>query len=173
MIRSLIKLGLLVLAAVLVYNYFFGTNEEQAQSREVFKKTGDAVGAAWNLLRSEKQKFDTGKYDKVLDQLGNAYKAVRERAQYVDEKVIKRLDDLERRKASLQQQLDSIQSDDQSLRDIPPTPSTKKGIKPGSSTDSAQNAKAADQQRRKETLQRELDSLIQDTDALLKQAQEK
>lgn len=169
MIRSLIKLGLLVLAAILVYNYFFGTSEEKTQSREVFKKTGDALGAAWNIVKSEKQKFDSGKYDKVLDQLGNAYKAVRERAQYVDDKVIKRLDELERRKASLQQQLDSIQSGDQSLLETAP-PSNKKGVK---ATDSTQSAKAADQERRKEALQRELDSLIRDTDALLKQAQEK
>jgi len=173
MIRTIIKLGLLLLAAILVYNYFFGTSEEKAQSKEVFKKTGDALGAAWSLIKTEKQKFDTGKYDKVLDQLGNAYKAVRERAKYVDEKVLSRLDELERRKASLEQQLDSIESGDQSLRETAPQPAPKKGLKPAAKTDSTQSAKAADQQRRKEALQRELDKLIRDTDALLKQAQEK
>lgn len=154
MIRSLIKLGLILIAGILVYNYFFGTNEEKAQSKEVFKKTGDAVGAAWNLLKSEKQKFDSGKYDKVLDQLGNAYRAVRERAEYLDEKVIKRLDELEKRKSALQDQLDAIDKADQS----PPAGN--------------QASKSADQDRRKEQLQRQLDSLVKDTDALLKQAQE-
>lgn len=168
MIRSLIKLGLFLLAAILVYNYFFGTNEEKTQSREVFKKTGDAIGAAWNLLKSEKQKFDSGKYDKVLDQLSGAYKAVRERAQYVDEKILKRLDNLEARKQKLEKELESIQEGDAQSA-APPTPGKK-----GSKTDAAaqQNAKAADQQRRKEELQRQLDSLMRDTDALLKEAQE-
>lgn len=169
MIRSLIKIGLLLLAGILVYNYFFGTSEEKAQSREVFKKTGDALGSAWNLLKSEKQKFDAGKYDKVLDQLGSAYKSVRERAKYVDEKVIKRLDELEQRKASLEQQLDSIQTGEQDLLNAPP-PSGRKGLK--STPDTATSTKQADQQRRKEALQRELDQLIRDTDALLKSAQE-
>ncbi|MBK6930173.1 MAG: hypothetical protein IPH12_04655 [Saprospirales bacterium] len=162
--RSLIKLALLLLAAILVYNYFFGTSEEKTQSKEVFKKTGDALGAAWNILKSEKQKFDAGKYDRVLDQLGGAYKAIRERAQYVDEKVLRRLDELERRKATLEQQLDSLEA-----QPAPP-PTRKKGMKSDAGDTTA--AKQADQQRRKEALQRELDKLIQDTDALLKQAQE-
>lgn len=163
MIRSLIKLGLLLVAAILVYNYFFGTSEEKAQSKEVFKKTGDAVGAAWNLLKAEKQKFDSGKYDKVLDQLGNAYRAVRERAEYVDEKVLRRLDELERRKASLQQQLDAIEQEEQA----PPPPAPKKGKKP----DETLSSKSADQERRKAELQRSLDSLIRDTEQMLKEAQ--
>ncbi|MCB0531943.1 MAG: hypothetical protein H6574_02510 [Lewinellaceae bacterium] len=156
MIRSLIKLGLLLLAGILVYNYFWGTTEEKAQSKEVFKKTGDALGAAWNLLKSEKEKFDAGKYDKVLDQLGNAYKAIRNQAKNVDEKVLKRLDELEQRKSSLEQELGAIESDEKAS-------STGNG-------DAA--AKSADQQRRKESLQRQLDSLIRDTDALLKEAQQ-
>ena len=162
MIRSLIKLGLILVAGILVYNYFFGTSEEKAQSKEVFKKTGDALGAAWNLLKTEKQKFDSGKYDTVLDQLGNAYRAVRERAEYVDEKVLQRLDDLERRKASLQKQLDAIEQEEQA-----PAPAPKKGIK----TDQTQTSKAADQERRKAELQRALDSLVRDTETLLEQAQ--
>lgn len=156
MIRSLIKLGLLLVAGILVYNYFFGTTEEKSQSKEVFKKTGDAVGAAWNLLKSEKQKFDAGKYDKVLDQLDGAYRVVRKQAQYLDEKVLSRLDDLENRKASLQKELDAIEKEDAKQQGDP-----------------NQASKAADQDRRKQDLQRSLDSLIRDTDALLKQAQEK
>ena len=162
MIKSLIKLGLLLVAGILVYNYFFGTSEEQAQSKEVFKKTGDAVGAAWNLMKSEKQKFDHGKYDKVLDQLGNAYREVRERAKYVDEKVLRRLDDLEKRKADLQEELDAIEQNEPG-----PAPAGKTGGK----TDATQASKAADQSRRKLELQKALDSLIRDTDSLLKQAQ--
>ncbi|MCC6280063.1 MAG: hypothetical protein IT262_05670 [Saprospiraceae bacterium] len=166
---TLIKLGLFLLVGILVYNRFFGTNEEQQQSKEVFKKTGDALGAAWNMLKSEKQKFDGGKYDKVLDQLGSAYRAVRSRAQYVDEKVLQRLDDLERRKASLEEQLDSIQDADAA----PSPPPTKKGAKADAKAEQIKAGKAADQQRRKEALQRELDELMKDTDQLLKEAQEK
>lgn len=167
MIGKLVKLGLFLLAGILVYNYFFGTSEEKAQSKEVFKKTGAAIGSAWDLLKSEKSKFDSGKYDKVLEQLGAAYKSVRDQAKYVDEKVIKRLDDLEQRKASLEQQLDSIDMEERAIEDAP---KPKKGLR--STATETNKAKAADQQRRKEKLQRQLDDLIHDTENLLKQAQE-
>jgi hypothetical protein len=167
MIRSLLKLGLFLVAGILVYNYFFGTSEEKAQSREVFKKTGDAVGAAWGLLKSEKAKFDSGKYDGVMDKLGGAYEAVRSRAQYVDEKVIKRLDELERRKKALEEELNNIEGEPQ------PAPAPKKGVKIDPKAEQQTQAKAADQQRRREKLERDLESLVRDTDNLLKSAQEK
>ena len=94
MIRFLIKIGLVLVIGILVYNRFFGDDQEKEQAKEVFKKTGDAVGSAWNLLKSEKQKFDAGKYDRVLDQLGGAYQTVRRSAKYLDENVLQRLDDL-------------------------------------------------------------------------------
>lgn len=165
---KLIKIALFLVAGILIYNYFFGTSEEKQQSKEVFKKTGDALGAAWNILKSEKQKFDAGKYDKVLGQLGDAYKSIRERAQYVDKKVLSRLDELEQRKAELQTQLDSIESEEQAA----PPPSTSGKNRGLRSNASDVSTKAADQQQRKERLQRQLEELIRDTDGLLKQAQE-
>jgi hypothetical protein len=169
MIRSLLKLGFLLVAGILVYNYLFGTSEEKAQSKEVFQKTGSALSSAWSLLKSERQKFDAGKYDKALDQLGGAYREVRDRAQYVDEKVLRRLDDLEQRKASLEKELDGIEMEDKTPQTPPPAP--KKGLK-AAATAPDQSAKATDNQRKKENLMRELDNLMNDTDKLLKEAQQ-
>lgn len=168
MIRFLIKIAVVLVIGILVYNRFFGTDTEKEQSKEIFKKTGDALGATWDLLKSEKQKFDAGKYDRVLDQLGSAYQTVRSGAKYLDENVLQRLDDLERRKADLQEQLDTIEAGERALRDTPPA-TTKKGQKPATNT----AAQEADQQRRKEALQRSMDSLVRDTEVLLRQAQQK
>ncbi|MEI6411203.1 MAG: hypothetical protein WCR52_17575 [Bacteroidota bacterium] len=168
MIRSLVKLGLVLLVAILVYNYFFGTNEEKAQSQQVFGKARDLVVAGADLIKSEKHKFDAGKYDKVMEQLGGAYKSIRERAQYVDTKVLRQLDELEQRKASLQSQLDSLQENETPT--AAPTP-TKKGLKANPVTQEQQNMKTADQQRRREQIQREMEQLLKDSDSLLKQAQ--
>jgi len=168
MLGKLIKYGLGLVVGILIYNFFFGDAAEKKQAKEVIGKAGDALGATWNLLKSEKQKFDAGKYDQALDKLSGAYQAIRNGAQYLDQNVLRRLDDLERRKAGLQQQLDSIEADDQALQNAPPPPK-KKGIRASAADDTA--AKAAEQQRRKEALQRELEKLIRDSDALLKQAQ--
>jgi len=168
MIRSLVKLGLVLLVAILVYNYFFGTSEEKAQSQQVFGKARDLVVAGADLIKSEKHKFDAGKYDKVMDQLGGAYKTIRDRAQYVDTKVLKRLDELEQRKANLEQQLDALE--ESQTPTAAPTPS-KKGLKTDPRAQEQQNMKTADQQRRREQIQREMEQLLKDSDSLLKQAQ--
>lgn len=167
MIRSLVKIAALVIGAILVYNYFFGTNKEQENSRKIFGQMRDVVVSVGQLVKTEKSNFDAGKYDGVLDKLGGAYRAVRDRAQYVDEKVLRRLDELEERKAQLQTELENIEKGDQALE----TPS-KKGIKKDPKAEQQKAAKAADQNRRKEQLQRELDALIRDSDALLKDAAE-
>lgn len=170
MIRSLIKLALILVAAILVYNYFFGTNAEQQQSREIFGKMKDLVVAGANMLKTEKEKFDAGKYDRLMDQLGGAYKAVRDRAQYVDEKILTRLDELEQRKARLEKELQQIEATENTPA---PAPAPKKGIKSDPKQLEQTAAKAADLQRRKEKLQREMEKLYQDSEALLKQASEK
>jgi len=169
MLSKLIKYGLVLVAGILIYNFFFGDAAEKKQAKEVIGKAGDALGATWNLLKSEKQKFDAGKYDQALDKLSGAYQAIRNGAQYLDQNVLRRLDDLERRKAGLQQQLDSIEAGDQALQKAPPPPKNK-GLRASAAKDTA--AKEAEQLRRKEALQRELEKLIRDSDTLLKQAQD-
>ena len=163
MVKTLIKLVLFLVVGILIYNFVFGNKEEKEQSKEVFKKTGAVVSSAWDLLKSERQKFDAGKYDKALDKLGGAYRAIREQAANVDKKVLTRLDDLEQRKAQLEEELDGIEREDAA-----PPPAPKKGV---AKTPEQTSSKTAEQDRRKEQLMRELDKLMSDTDQLLKQAQ--
>ena len=167
MIRSLFKLAVIVIVAILGYNYFFGTSAEKESSRKVFGQMRGVVVSVVDLLKSERGKFDAGKYDAALDKLGGAYRAVREQAQHVDDKVLKRLDDLERRKTALQLQLDTINQQDQQLTTSLPD-SGKKTMKADPKNEQAK----ADQQRRKDALQKELDALLRDSDKLLQDAQE-
>lgn len=160
MIRSLLKIAALLIAGILVYNYFFGTNEEQENSRKVFGQIRGVVSSVGQLVRSEKDKFDAGKYDAALDKLGGVYKAIRTQARHVDEKVISRLDELEGRKSELEQELSEIDQADQKAA---AAPSTKK-------KDPHTLAKAAEQLKRKEQLFRELEGLVRDSDALLEEA---
>lgn len=70
MLKSLIKVGLLLVAGILVYNYFFGTPEEKAQSKEIFTSVKDLTKSTFALLKQEKAKFDEGKYDEAVDKIG-------------------------------------------------------------------------------------------------------
>ncbi len=167
MIRSLFKLAVLLVIGILIYNYFFGTSSEREQSKQVFGSMRNVVVSVGQLMKSEKTKYDAGKYDKVLDKLGDTYQAVRDRAKYVDENVIKRLGDLEAKKAELQEDLSQIEQGDQQVaaaaRSTKPTDPKKQTVLTN---------KAAEQERRKKELQRELEQLLRESDQLLKEAQE-
>ncbi|MFN7325141.1 MAG: hypothetical protein ACK5SQ_01025 [Chitinophagales bacterium] len=159
MLKNLIQLAILLIAGILVYNYFLGDADEKAQSKAVFQQTGKTVRSAWDLLKSEKQKFDAGKYDRLLDQLGGAYHEVRDRAKSLDENVLRRLDNLEQRKRDLEQELNGIEREDSLMQ-------------------TAADSKKLDSNRinaqteRKEQLLKEFDALLNDTEKLLKEAEQ-
>lgn len=169
MVRSLIKIGLTLIVCIVIYNFFFGTNEERAQSRKIFGEMRDVVVSIGQLVRSERQKFDAGKYDAALEKLGGAYRTIREKARGVDENVLQRLEDLEKRKASLETELQALEAPDNAQTQVLSSKKKK------SSADEAQlkAAKAADLQRRQEDLQRRLDLLLRDSEMLFLEAQDK
>lgn len=105
--KSLIKLGLILVAGILVYNYFFGTETEKAQSREIFEKVGDLGRAGINLLKSEKEKFDEGKYDDALDKIGGLFDKVRDKAEDLgDSELLKDISRLEEKRKELKDRVD-------------------------------------------------------------------
>lgn len=105
--RSLIKLALLLIVGILVYNYFFGTETEKTQSREIFSKVGDLARAGVDLLRTEKEKFDDGKYDEALDNLGNLFGRVKDQAEAInDSELLRDLARLERKRQELKEEVD-------------------------------------------------------------------
>jgi hypothetical protein len=169
MIRSLLKIGLLLIAAILIYNRFFGTNEEKEQSKKVFGQMRGVVTSVAGVMRSERDKFDAGKYDKVMDKLGDAYKTVREKAEYVDEKVIKRLDDLEQRKAQIQRDIESLEAEP---APEPTTAQPKKGVKKTTRDEELKASKQADLQKRRAELQRQMEELVKDSEQMLQEAEQ-
>lgn len=71
MIRKLISLALLATIGLVGYNFFFGSAEEKQQSKEIVqgvKNLGKSIGS---VLKSEKTKFDNGKYDEAMSGLSN------------------------------------------------------------------------------------------------------
>jgi hypothetical protein len=147
MIGFLIKLALIAVIGVLGYNYFFGSAEEKAQSTKVFGQVKDVAVSVGELAKSEKVKYDAGKYDAALDKLAGAYKAAREGAQKVDASLLKRIGELETRKDALRKEIDSIERTEQS---------------------GGKDEHSEAQTRRKEKLQREMTQLLEDSNALLK-----
>ena len=166
MIKGLLKIGLILVVGILVYNRFFGTDVEKQQAKEVFGSVKGVVHSVAGILKSEKAKFDEGKYDKVMDKLGDAYKTVREKAQFVDQKVLSQLDDLEKRKAELQKELDDLKADSGE------SSTAEKGLKGERPTDETKTASEASRKERERRLKKELEKLADDTEKLLEDAQQ-
>ena len=109
MLRSLIKLAIFLVAGILVYNYFFGTPEEKAQSKEVFSDIKDLTKSAVGLLKSEKQKFDDGKYDDAVDKIGGLIENLKGKAEQLEDNrdLLDQITELQQKKNSLETKLGS------------------------------------------------------------------
>ncbi len=96
MIKTIIRLGLLLLVGVLVYNYFLGTQEEKESSKRIFNEVKDLGEATWNLLKSEKEKFDEGKYDEALSKIDDIFDKVKgEASKENNQEALQEIRDLE------------------------------------------------------------------------------
>ncbi|MBV6653777.1 MAG: hypothetical protein KI786_08485 [Mameliella sp.] len=107
MVKSLIKVGLLLVGGILVYNYFFGTPEEKAQSKEIFTNVKDLTKSAVDLLKQEKQKFDDGKYDEAVDKIGGLLENLKDKAEQLEDNrdLLEQIDELERKRQRLSEEI--------------------------------------------------------------------
>ncbi len=112
MFGKLIKWGLTLVVGILIYNFFFGTPEEKETSRKIFKESKELVGSVVNLLKSEKDKFDAGKYDQALDKVGTIFNKLKDVASELKPEDLQRLKELDQRRKELQQLVDTMDQQD-------------------------------------------------------------
>jgi len=91
----------MLVIGILVYNSYFGSAEDKARGREVTTKAKDLGKTVIGLLKSERESFKEGKYDKALDKIGVVFKDIGQKAQELGgnfperyNKIEKQLDDL-------------------------------------------------------------------------------
>lgn len=108
MLKSIIKVGLLLVAGILVYNYFFGTPEEKAQSKEIFTSVKDLTKSAFDLLKHEKEKFDEGKYDEAVEKVGGLLENLKGKAEQLSEnkELLDQIAELEQKRQRLSDEID-------------------------------------------------------------------
>ena len=112
MIKGLLKIGVLLVAGILVYNYFLGSETEKAQSKEIFSEVKDLGKAAWGLLKTEKEKFDDGKYDDAIDKIGGLFDSLKRKAKNLEDSgILDQLAELEKRKEQLAEKIADMPED--------------------------------------------------------------
>lgn len=108
MIRGLLKLALLAVVCIVIYNYFFGTAEEKDQSKRIFKGVGNVFTEVRGLVRSERDKFEAGKYDVALDKMSGVLQNLKQHANETkDPNLQRQVAQLESRRQQLQRQIDA------------------------------------------------------------------
>ena len=117
MIKLLIRLLVLLVIGVLVYNYFLGTPEEKESSKTIFREVKQLGKSAWALLKSEKSKMEEGKYDAALDKIGILYDELEERARSgKDRESLDRIMELDRQRRALNDRLTQLEEDQAGAR---------------------------------------------------------
>ena len=115
MIRSLLKLLFVLIIGVLVYNYFLGTPEEKENAKNIFREVKDVAVGVKELVKSEKEKFDAGKYDKAVDKIGDLLSKLKRNAKDVNDKYIKPIQDLEKKKEELKEAISNYDEEDSKI----------------------------------------------------------
>ncbi len=144
MIKNLLKLLFIVIIGVLVYNYFLGTPEEKANAKEIFGEVKDVVVKVKELVKSEREKFDTGKYNEAVDKIGEMLDKLKSESTDKNKKHLGKINELERRKNDLKASFTNYNVEDERL-----------------------DKKERKEKKDSSELKMELDNLLKDTEELI------
>ena len=109
--RNLLKLVFFAVIGLISYNYFYGNEVEKARSEKVIDGVKDVFGSIKDLAVAEKDKFDEGKYDKVLDKIGNVFEDIKDKSADISDDLRDRLTDLEDEKIELKERIKEKQKE--------------------------------------------------------------
>lgn len=107
MIRQLFFWAILIITCILVYNRYFGDTAEKEQSKKVFGEAKELFHSVTDVVKSEKQKFESGKYDQAVGNIRNLFGKMRESAE--DNKdVLDQIDELEQKRKEIEDKISKI-----------------------------------------------------------------
>lgn len=101
MIKRLLTLGLFLVFGLLVFNYFWGTEEDKENVRNITQ-------GIKNLYDSTKDKYEKGQYDNALKKMGDVFSKLKDVVKEKGGEFEDRLKTLEERKEVLEEQLDKL-----------------------------------------------------------------
>lgn len=156
MFGKLLKLIAILVIGILVYNLFLGNDTEKENARKVFGEIKEVGVAVKDLLKSEKEKFDEGKYDDALEKVGSVFAKMKRRAQDIDKKYLDKIDSLEEKRKDLERRLAELEEEEKTIPD-----SYGNNIK----VDSTE--RKIEKERKKIT--REMDDLVSETEKLMEE----
>lgn len=98
--RRLIFTLLLILAGYVGYMYFFGKGDDKTQAQVIVTETRDLGRAVGDFLRNQKDKYDDGEFDRLIDKVSSSLEKLKSGSGQKDEQV---KDDLRKLQTELKQ----------------------------------------------------------------------
>lgn len=105
--KSLIKIAVLAIIAILAYNYFFGTEEEKETTERIVEQVKDLGNSVADFVKSEKEKFDEGKYDELKEKIKDAASKIKST---INELTAEDIDALKDQKRQLEDSMKDLES---------------------------------------------------------------
>ncbi len=109
MIRKILTLAVVLALGLLAYNSFFGTAQEKEQAAEIRGKMKSIAVDLKNLVMSEKEKFDKGKFDDDIDKLSGIVSNIKDKAVSLGNEYSDKVEDLEKIKDQLSLKADEVE----------------------------------------------------------------
>jgi len=115
MAKLVLKIVVALAVLIVGYNYFWGSAEEKENSKRIVGQVTELGKSVVNLLKSEKEQFDKGKYDQALAKLKSALNIEHERAAELGDDgqmCLEKCKHLEEAEHELEEKLKLVDSDD-------------------------------------------------------------
>ncbi len=113
-LKYVVPLALMLAVFLVGYNYFWGNEDEQQQSKQIVAKLTDLGRDVFQLLHSEKQKYDAGKFDDALSKIGERITFLKNQVNSATsggQQLLDQLETLDQQKKAIEAQLPGRQSD--------------------------------------------------------------
>ncbi len=172
MIRSLLRVAFMLVVCIVGYNYFLGTPSEKDTSKKIVGQGKDLFNSVRDLVRTERDKYDEGKYDKAITGVKDVFGKIRETADN-NKGILDDLDKLEVRRKQLEQDLKDINDMTTNAKEGKSSEFTERGGKPTALPKpkiGEPKPKTETLDQKKKRLQDELHNLLDSTDALMDKA---
>ena len=117
----IVKLVVPFALLIVGYNYFLGDEQEKQNSKEIIGQVKTLTGSVVDLLKTEKEKYDKGKYDNAMEKLQSTFSVLKEKATTMGqsgEATLGKLSSMEQQRMDLQQKLEALESSGHSLGGI-------------------------------------------------------
>lgn len=103
--RTILRLGLIILAVIIGYNYFFGDSGEKTESKEIVEQVKDLGGKIVDLVKNEKERMEEGKYDGIFRNLESVFHKLEQQIDTASTAEKEELSQLETEKEELETQI--------------------------------------------------------------------